>query len=204
MVSYLQRRGIQTDIISRCIRLGLLYEARYKDEAICVFVGRDAENKARFACVRGIAGDTKKDVSGSDKRYSFCYSPDKPGSRHVAVFEAPIDALSHAILQKLEGWKWNGYRLSLVGTSPVALVSFLERHPETTRVILHMDGDYAGIVNARKIKAMLKADKRFSHIRVSVNPARGGKDFNEKLCRKLQHAKEQPAPSRRKQAAISI
>ena len=28
-----------------------------------------------------------------------------PGSRHVAVFEAPIDALSHATLQELEGWK---------------------------------------------------------------------------------------------------
>jgi hypothetical protein len=42
----------------------------------------------------------------------------------VAVFEAPIDALSHATLQELEGWKWNGYRLSLGGTSHVALTSF--------------------------------------------------------------------------------
>ena len=29
-------------------------------------------------------------------------SPASPGSRHVAVFEAPIDALSHATLQELE------------------------------------------------------------------------------------------------------
>ena len=40
----------------------------------------------------------RKDVYGSDKEYSFCYPPRNPGSRHVAVFEAPIDALSHGCL----------------------------------------------------------------------------------------------------------
>ncbi len=41
---------------------------------------------------------------------------------------------SHATLQELEGWKWDGYRLSLGGTSHVALTAFLERHPEIRRV----------------------------------------------------------------------
>ena len=54
----------------------------------------------------------------------------------MAVFEAPIDALSHATLQELEGWKWDGYRLSLGGTSHVALMAFLKRHPEIRRVNL--------------------------------------------------------------------
>ncbi len=58
------------------------------------------------------------------KDITFVIPPQSPGSRHVAVFEAPIDALSHATLQELEGWKWNGYRLSLGGTSHVALTSF--------------------------------------------------------------------------------
>ena len=156
-VSYLQRRGVHSDIIRRCMQLGLFYESRYNNEAVCVFVGRDDTGTGRFACVRGIAGDLKKDISGSDKRFSFCYPPDQPGSRHLAVFEAPIDALSHATLQKLEGWQWNGYRLSLGGTSPVALVAFLERHPEITRVALYLDNDLAGRVNARKIKALLKS-----------------------------------------------
>lgn len=149
-VSYLQRRGIHSDIIRRCMEKGIFYESRYKKEAVCVFVGCDDSGKARFACVRSIAGDLKKDISGSDKRFSFCYPPDQPGSRQLAVFEAPIDALSHASLQKLEGWPWNGYRLSLGGTSPVALISFLERHPEITRVALYMDNDLAGLTNARK------------------------------------------------------
>lgn len=137
-VSYLQRRGISSRIISRCFRLGLLYEARHRDEAVCVFVGKDDGGKARFACMRGIGTSLKKDVAGSDKKFSFCYPPDSPGSRQLAVFEAPIDALSHAALQELEGWKWNGWRLSLGGTSHVALTAFLERHLEIRRVTLYM------------------------------------------------------------------
>lgn len=96
-VSYLQRRGISSDVISRCFRNGLFYEARYHGEPVCVFVGKDNAGKAKFACMRGITGNLKKDVYGSDKEFSFCYPPQNPGSRHVAVFEAPIDALSHGI-----------------------------------------------------------------------------------------------------------
>ena len=180
-VSYLQRRGISSDVIRRCFREGLFYEARYHGEPVCVFVGKDDAGKAKFACMRSIIGSLKKDVYGSDKEYSFCYPPHNPGSRHVAVFEAPIDALSHATLQELEGWKWDGYRLSLGGTSHVALAAFLERHPEIRRVNLYMDNDLGGLKNARKIKAMLHENPRFKHIRVGINPPRSGKDYNEKL-----------------------
>ena len=128
-VSYLQKRGISSEVIRQCLQAGIFYEARYHGEPVCVFVGKDDSGKAKFACMRSISGNLKKDVYGSDKGYNFCYPPQSPGSRHVAVFEAPIDALSHATLQELEGWKWNGYRLSLGGTSHVALTSFLERHP---------------------------------------------------------------------------
>ena len=203
-VSYLQRRGVHSDIIRRCMQLGLFYESRYNNEAVCVFVGRDDTGTGRFACVRGIAGDLKKDISGSDKRFSFCYPPRNPGSRHVAVFEAPIDALSHATLQELEGWKWDGYRLSLGGTSHVALTAFLERHPEIKRVTLYMDNDFGGLTNARKIKAMLHKDQRFKHIRVGVNPPRVGKDYNEKLLYTREQIKDRQLQCRQKQAAISI
>lgn len=86
--------------------------------------------------MRGITGNLKKDVYGSDKEFSFCYPPQNPAPP-CGRFEAPIDALSHATLQELEGWKWNGYRLSLGGTSHVALTAFLERHPEIKRVTLY-------------------------------------------------------------------
>lgn len=71
--------GVHSDIIRRCMQLGLFYESRYNNEAVCVFVGRDDTGTGRFACIRGIAGDLKKDISGSDKRFSFCYPPDQAG-----------------------------------------------------------------------------------------------------------------------------
>ena len=203
-VSYLQRRGISPDVISRCFREGLFYEARYHGEPVCVFVGKDEAGKAKFACMRSITGSLRKDVYGSDKEYSFCYPPRNPGSRHVAVFEAPIDALSHATLQELEGWKWDGYRLSLGGTSHVALTAFLERHPEIRRVNLYMDNDLGGLKNARRIKSMLHEDRRFKHICVSVNPPRTGKDYNEKLLRIREQIQERQQPRRKKEAAVSI
>ena len=181
-VSYLQRRGISSDVISRCFREGLFYEA----------------------CMRSITSNLRKDVYGSDKEYSFCYPPKNPGSRHVAVFEAPIDALSHATLQELEGWKWDGYRLSLGGTSHVALIAFLKRHPEIRRVNLYMDNDLGGLKNARRIQAMLHEYQRFKHIRVGINPPRTGKDYNEKLLRIREQIQERQQPRRQKEAAVSI
>ena len=203
-VSYLQQRGISSDIISRCFRERLFYEARYHGEPVCVFVGKDEAGKAKFACMRSITGSLRKDVYGSDKEYSFCYPPRNPGSRHVAVFEAPIDALSHATLQELEGWKWDGYRLSLGGTSHVALTAFLKRHPEIRRVNLYMDNDLGGLKNARKIQVMLHEDQRFKHIRVGVNPPRTGKDYNEMLLHVIAQDKDRQRQSRHRQAAISI
>ena len=86
----------------------------------------------------------------------------------------------------------------------MALTSFLERHPEIRRVTLYMDRDLAGFVNARKIKTMLHEDKRFRHIRVSVNPPRMGKDYNEKLLQVREQPKTSQHQRRLKEAAVSI
>jgi hypothetical protein len=191
MIRYLQERNIHPDIIRKCVSVGILYEGRYCGEPICVFAGMDEGGRVRFAAMRGICSDIKKDAPGSDKRYSFCLPSDGPDSRTLYVFEAPIDALSHATLGFVQGWERGGYRLSLGGTSHVALTAFLTRHPETRRVILHLDGDRAGIENTRRIRTMMGSEPRFRHIRVSANPARGGKDYNDRLMnmnRKQQEA----------------
>lgn len=86
----------------------------------------------------------------------------------------------------------------------MALTAFLERHPEIKRVTLYMDNDLGGLTNARKIKAMLHEDQRFKHIRVSVNPPRVGKDYNEKLQHIREQIKDRQLQCRQKQAAISI
>ena len=54
MVPYLQGREIHYELIGACMRDGTLYESRHYHN--CVFVGRDIEGRARFACLP--AGDT--------------------------------------------------------------------------------------------------------------------------------------------------
>jgi len=209
-VSYLQRRGISPEVINRCIKVGILYESRYynpKSEyhnaAVCVFAGKDENGEVKFAAMRGIDTDFKQDKAGSDKRFNFRIPARNPDSRHLAVFEAPVDALSHAALQQRKGWDWDGHRLSLGGTSPVALMAFLERNPQITRVTLHLDNDRAGLIAAGKIKAQLAADERFSHIRMSVNPPHRGKDYNDALLHDIRQERGQKQ-SRSREAAISI
>ena len=210
-VSYLQSRGISPEVIRQCIQLGILYESRYynpqsqyHNNPVCVFAGKDETGAIKFAAMRGLSGDFKQDKAGSDKRFNFHIPAQNPGSRHLVVFEAPIDALSHATLQQRDGWHWDGHRLSLGGTSDVALIAFLERNPQIGRIVLHLDNDVAGITAARKIKARLAADSRFSRIRVSVNPPhRGANDYNDLLLQDIQREKEQKHRSRR-EAALSI
>jgi hypothetical protein len=203
-ISYLQRRGISPDVIKGALQDGIFYESRYynpKSEyhnaAICVFAGKDASGKIVYACLRGIDTDLRMDKAGSDKTHSFHMPPENHASRHLALFEAPIDALSHATLGHRDGWRWDGHRLSLGGTSPVALIAFLERNPQIKRVMLHLDNDAAGLTAARKIKAGLAADNRFKRIRVSVNPPRGVKDYNDALLRAVSMEREMKEQHRR-------
>ena len=204
-VAYLQRRGINGDVIMSALQAGILYESRYynpKSEyhntAVCVFAGKDESGKVVYAAMRGIDVDFKIDKAGSDKCYNFCIPAINPDSRHLAVFEAPIDALSHVTFQQRDGWQWDGHRLSLGGTSSVALISFLERNPQIKRIMLHLDNDDAGRTAARIIKEELATDSRFKHIRVSYNPPRGAKDYNAALIHAINMEKEQKQPSRRK------
>jgi len=156
IIAYLQSRGISRPLILECIERGLLYESAVYHN--CIFVGRDEHGKARFAAQRGLAGDFKCDVDGSDKRFGFVLPPDfgKPNhsinSRNVAVFEAPIDTLSHKVMCE-QGFlpPFNGWRLSLGGTSLLALTRFLEQHPEIESCVICTDNDLAGEMAAAKI-----------------------------------------------------
>ena len=96
VVVYLQSRGIDKEVILDCINSGNLYEV--KGFHNCCFIGRDECGKARYAALRGTAGSFKCDVEGSDKEYGFAIPPHDSNNHEVAVFEAPIDALSHRTL----------------------------------------------------------------------------------------------------------
>lgn len=198
LLSYLQGRGIHPDIIKKCLESGSVYEGRYNGEAVCVFVGRDDAEVARFGCMRGINSDMKRDCSGSNKRFSFHLAAKDATSDALAVLESPIDALSHASLFP----EWSGHRLSLGGTSAVALMAFLERNPLINNISLCLDADDAGQTGAQKIKTALAGDARFSHLNVTIDPPKIGKDYNETLLHTIRTKQEQAG--HRKEAGLSI
>ena len=198
MLSYLQSRGINTAVIQRCLDVGTIYEGRYQNEAVCVFIGKDETGKPRFGCMRGISSSLKCDCSGSDKRYSFHIAAHAGTNGALFVFESCIDAMSHVTMFPDTG----GHRLALGGTSPAALLSFLERNPQIDHVSLCLDADDAGSSAAERVQSMLAGDKRFSHIAVSVDPPRTGKDYNDMLLGMRQNAHQ--LAGHRKGAGISL
>ena len=198
--AYLRGRGIDGDIINRCIDGGILYENM---QGNCVFVGYDG-NKPRFACERSTKGDYKRDISASDKRFSFVLPPKNPESRNLACFESAVDSMSHAGIHKLDGDKWDGYRLSLGGVSPIALLSFLERNPLIENVRLCLDADKAGKDATERIIKGLLGDKRFSRLRITVAPPPLGKDYSDTLQAIMQLHKLKSQPDRSKKAANFI
>jgi len=173
VIAYLQSRGIERTLIMACIQNGSLYEsAKYHN---CVFVGRDDTGKARFAFQRGTMSGFKCDAEGSEKRFGFVLPPSDPNSDTVAVFEAPIDALSHktmcyqGLFQPFDGW-----RLSLAGTSLSALSNFLERHAGVNHCVICTDNDEAGELAAARIAEL-------PGITTERCVPIGGNDWNEGL-----------------------
>ncbi|MCL1859240.1 MAG: DUF3991 and toprim domain-containing protein [Oscillospiraceae bacterium] len=188
--AYLQGRGIDKSVIKCCIENGSLYEAAKTHH--CVFVGFDG-NKAKYACVRSTNGNIKQDIKNSDKRYGFVLPPKNAESCNLIILESAVDVLSHASIYEMNGQKWNGHRLSLGGISSLALTNFLERHTEINNIYLCLDNDKAGKEATDRIINELLADKRFSHIKITVAPPPLGKDFNDtlKAIRKLNIQKAQ-------------
>jgi hypothetical protein len=180
VVVYLQKRGIGGDVIQSCFNAGILAESRYKGSPVCVFIGRDTYGEARFACMRGIYTDIKQDCAGSNKRFSFRYPARNADNASLAVFEAPIDTLSHTCLFP----EFDGFRLSLGGTADVALTAFLERNPHITEISLCLDNDEAGRTAARKIQAALA--ETYPQIIATITPPAEGKDYNDLLIRTKQ------------------
>lgn len=87
VTDYLIGRGIDSDLITYCIRTGRLYESKQYHNA--VFVGKDSGGVSRYVNLRGIGTDFKGEASGSDKRYSF----NLPAERHsdtLHLFESAI------------------------------------------------------------------------------------------------------------------
>lgn len=181
VLRYLTGRGIDREILGKCIDEGLLYESLPSHSA--VFLGLDENKKARYAFFRGTGKDRiMGEAAGSDKHFSFRI--EGTGER-IHVFEGAIDLLSYATIRKINGERWNiDSLLSLGGVYgganavklPAALENYLDHHPGTEEIILHLDDDSAGRGAAASIIGRLNG--RY-HIR--DEPPVHGKDCNDEL-----------------------
>lgn len=184
---YLQRRGIDREIIDYCVINRLLYET--KDYHNVVFAGYDEAGEMRYAALRGTIGNFKGEVTGSDKHYSFLLA-DRPDAENVHLFESAIDAMSYATLLKRTGRNWQKdpllslagvYKTKRENVVPVALERYLANHPQTQALLLHLDNDEIGRGATEGIMGGLK-DKYC----VIDSPAPDAKDVNEYLMKRIE------------------
>lgn len=188
---YLRSRGISQSVIDYCLRNRLLAEdAKYHN---CIFFGYD-KDKPKYGAVRGTASDFKRELSGSDKRFSFFIAANAETDT-VHLFESAIDLMSYATLELRSHRNWRkDDLLSLAGVYktergqdvPLALERYLGTHPGTKRLCLHLDNDEIGKTAAEQIAAALK--DRYS---VVNTPPLCGKDVNDELQSKIREERNE-------------
>ncbi len=113
----------------------------------CVFCGFNENREMKYAAMRSVNQNSsfRQDAIGSDKQYGFCM---EGTGDDIFVFEAPIDAMSHATLYKLEGLDWKkDNRICLGGVTELALDQYLKTHPDIKNIHFCLDNDQAGIDN---------------------------------------------------------
>ena len=177
VTAYLMRRGIDFNVIARCMENGTLYESKGHHNA--VFVGMDEAGVPRYAMLRGTDGGSfKVEAAGSDKRFAFSM---RGTSDTLLVAESAIDALSVATILRGSGKEWRvPHYLSLGGISekqttvPRALEQYLSEHPDILHIRLMLDNDRAGRGAAQRIIELL--GDRYE-VR-GIFPAHG-KDYND-------------------------
>ncbi len=178
--AYLMKRGIAKQVIGAFIDSGLLYEdAKYHN---CVFVGRNAENKAVFAYKRGTYDRSgfKGDVPGSDKAIAFRL-PCVPDIDSVYVFEAPIDLMSYMTLHR----NLTGNAVALCCLHDGALETYLNENPHIRNIILCLDADKWAQEAIQRIRGKYEPQG----YTVTTDLPSYGKDWNEHLQIKKQKTK---------------
>ena len=163
IINYLvNERRIDKKIVNYCIEKGIVYQS-YKDNSV-VFAGYDENDIARFATTRSTNNAKKKEIAGSDKRYSFSISNNKES---LHVFESAIDLLSYMTLLKIDNIDFlNSDYLSLSGVSiiknkkdeyhlPISLKEYLKKHQQIRNIFLHLDNDQVGKFATKQIIQLL-------------------------------------------------
>lgn len=148
------------------------------------------ERKPRYGFMRSTLSNSTfmREVSGSEKQYSFCFPARTPDAKTVCVFESAIDALSYATIQLICNLDFKDcHLLSLGGVSqhhqengielPIALITFLHNHPEVQQIKLCLDTDAVGLDACSAIEQAIS-----DRLVVRDLPKEVWKDYNEMLC----------------------
>lgn len=136
----LKARALDKDIVIDLVNKKKIYESSPHHNV--VFVGYDENGQPKQAYQRGtVTGITfKGEVSGSNKNY--CFTMEGKGE-NLTVYEAAIDAISHATILKHFGMSWKKeHRLALGCLSDNPLKNYLKRHPEIKNITFALDNDY--------------------------------------------------------------
>jgi len=189
VIAYLQKRGIDKDIIDECIEKNTLYE---DEKQACVFVGYDGQTP-KYAAKRSTRSDFKGDVANSSKIFNFCLTAKKEESEHLCVFESPIDAMSHAtIAKKLGKDNEDTHRLSLGGLSSLGLKEFLVKNPKIKNIYFCFDNDMAGEKAMERISSDIILDESLKNreFKLIIWQPKQGKDYNEMLINMIKDERE--------------
>ena len=156
VIAYLSKtRGIDTEIIYQLIKEDKIYQSKVERNGNsytnCAFVGFDENGEAKYCALRSHSKgyNFRQDVTGSDKSYGFTMTGT---SNRVYSFEAPIDAMSHATLFKLNGLDFKeDHRVSEGCIATAALDRYLKLHPEILEIVICYDNDIDGKLADGKI-----------------------------------------------------
>lgn len=209
VIAYLtQTRCIAPEVVSWCIKNNLIYQ---DDRGNCVFCGLDNDGNVKYASKRGTLTTLKPgqkpykgDCPGSNKTYGFVMQGTV--KEHIYVFEAPIDALSHATFNNIKSKHLGDAqpqtafmrhtRIALGGVSDNALQRYLVENPDVNEISFCLDNDEAGRTASETFAKKL-GDKYKCNI--YTIPESRGKDYNEWLQQasaKLQPQKQQSIKQR--------
>ena len=188
VTDYLSGRGIQSAVIQTCVKQGILLQTSQKGYSNCLFVGLDETGTPKSGSIRGCGGNFRGDLSGSEKKYGFCIPARDPDSAIVAVFEAPIDAMSAASIRVLESPKeWQNINyLSLGGLNYQALDQYIQTHPNTRQILFCLDWDEPGRAFTEKLWNRYQG----RNFLLEDAPPSFGKDYNDTLRWLVQKKKD--------------
>lgn len=181
-------RALDPEIIQELVRNHQIYQTdkRFDNGTVArnvVFVGLDENMNPRSAFERGChtGSSFKFEVPGSCKDYPFIIYGSH-NSKNLYIFEAAIDAISHASYYKMHGLDWkNGHRIAQGGNAPAtAIFRMLRLHPEIETVKICTDNDTAGAALGANLKAALIAHGFVGTIADEHCPSEF-KDWNEYL-----------------------